>query len=87
MIKKIYKYSSIILICSFFLIGCNNLDQLPTDQETDDTFWQSVENSELLVDMAYSQMYSAGKMWTDEALGDNVLQGRDDNDPRKSEMV
>ena len=83
MINKIYKYSSIILILSFFLVGCNNLDQTPTDQETDDTFWESEENSELLVNMAYSQMYSASKLWTDEALADNIIQGRDNNDPRK----
>lgn len=72
-----------LCIGSLLLAACNDLDQSPSDKHTDDTYWQSADNSELLVNMAYSQMYGASKLWNDEALSDNVIQARDDNDPRK----
>ena len=81
--RHIIKYLFLLSMGAFIFTGCNNLDQMPYDKHTDETYWQSVENSELLVNMAYNQMYGAGKMWTDEALSDNVIQARDDNDPRK----
>jgi len=62
------------MITSF--MSCNTLDPIPTDRFTDETFWQSVENSEIMVNMAYNQMYSADKMWNDEALSDNLFEGR-----------
>ncbi len=77
------KYLFLLSIGAFIFTGCNNLEQMPYDKHTDETYWQSVENSELLVNMAYNQMYNSEKMWTDEALTDNVIQARDDNDPRK----
>jgi hypothetical protein len=82
--RHIIKYLFLLSMGAFIFTGCNNLDQMPYDKHTDETYWQSVENSELLVNMAYNQMYGAGKMWTDEALSDNVIQARDDNDPRKN---
>lgn len=78
MIKNILLSFSVVLC----LVGCNSLDQSPEYQHTDDTFWLSVENSDLLVNMAYSQMYGANKLWDDEALGDNLIQGRNNNDIR-----
>lgn len=34
------------------------------------------------MNMAYSQMYDAGKMWSDESLSDNVIDGRTVTDQR-----
>ncbi|KLT67265.1 RagB/SusD family nutrient uptake outer membrane protein [Pedobacter sp. BMA] len=56
--------------------ACNKLDTIPTNKFTDANFWQSVENSEQMVNMAYNQMFSADKMWNDEALSDNIFEGR-----------
>lgn len=81
---KVNKLKYIVLSCisSLFLFACNNLDQEPTDKYTDATFWQSIENAESIVNMAYSQMYGANKLWEDEGLSDNVIEGRDNNDGR-----
>ncbi|MGN0003765.1 MAG: RagB/SusD family nutrient uptake outer membrane protein [Sphingobacterium composti] len=73
-LNKLFSILSLVTITSF--MSCNTLDPIPTDRFTDETFWQSVENSEIMVNMAYNQMYSADKMWNDEALSDNLFEGR-----------
>ncbi|MBE8713773.1 RagB/SusD family nutrient uptake outer membrane protein [Sphingobacterium hungaricum] len=78
-----YKYFYLFLIfTATSILSCNTLDPIPTDRFTDETFWQSFENSELIVNMAYNQMYSADKMWNDEALSDNIYEGRSNTDQR-----
>lgn len=78
-----YKYIHLLLLfAAWTVVGCNTLDPIPTDRHTDETFWQSVDNAELMVNMAYNQMYSADKMWNDEALSDNVFEGRTNTDQR-----
>lgn len=62
--------------------SCNTMDPIPTNEFTDETFWQSAANAELMVNMAYNQMYSADKMWNDEALSDNIFEGRSNTDQR-----
>lgn len=82
--KKIVKYIYVI-VCFIGLVvwtSCNKLDPIPTNKYTDATFWQSAENAELLANMAYSQMYSADKMWNDEALSDNIFEGRSNTGQR-----
>ena len=73
-------YSGGLLL--FSLVSCNTLDPLPTDDFTDANFWQSSANAEQMVNLAYSQMYSADKMFNDEALSDNVFEGRTNTDQR-----
>lgn len=63
-------------------IGCNDLDQVPTDKFTDNTFWTTAEKAQLVVNQAYNQMYNAGKMWTDEVLSDNLFEGRSNTNER-----
>jgi hypothetical protein len=58
------------------------MDLLPTNQYTDENFWLSTDNANLMVNMAYNQLYSADKMWNDEALSDNVFEGRSNTDQR-----
>ncbi|MCX2585263.1 RagB/SusD family nutrient uptake outer membrane protein [Pedobacter sp. MR22-3] len=73
---KITGYSFLIILCVLIINGCNKLDTVPTNKFTDANFWQSLENSEQMVNMAYNQMFSADKMWNDEALSDNIFEGR-----------
>ncbi len=75
--KKV-NIKSILYFCLgvFVFSSCNDMDPVPTNKYTDATFWQTTENAETVVNMAYNQMFSADKMWNDEALSDNVFEGR-----------
>ncbi|MFZ4263214.1 RagB/SusD family nutrient uptake outer membrane protein [Sphingobacterium sp. HJSM2_6] len=79
-LKTSIKLMYSIITC--FAISCNSMDPIPTDNFTDATFWQSSANAELVVNMAYNQMYSADKMWNDEALSDNIFEGRSNTNQR-----
>ncbi|MFD1630826.1 RagB/SusD family nutrient uptake outer membrane protein [Pseudopedobacter beijingensis] len=81
--KYIYRILLLFPLGVFFLlVSCNKLDQSPTNNFTDDNFWVSPEKAQLILNMAYSQMYSADKMFSDENLGDNLFQGRGSTDQR-----
>lgn len=75
-----FLYSGGLLLASLY--SCNTMDPLPTDDFTDANFWQSAANAEQMVNMAYNQMYSADKMFNDEALSDNIFEGRSNTDQR-----
>ncbi|MFT4092909.1 MAG: RagB/SusD family nutrient uptake outer membrane protein [Niabella sp.] len=77
MMKTIH-FVKIIIGCLLVisLSNCNKMDLAPTSDFTDANFWQSATNAELMVNMAYNQMYSADNMWNDEALSDNIFEGR-----------
>ncbi|MFZ4861247.1 RagB/SusD family nutrient uptake outer membrane protein [Sphingobacterium sp. Mn56C] len=79
--KLFYRLGLWLPVFALFL-SCNTLDPVPTDNFTDLTFWRSAANAETMVNMAYNQMYSANKMWNDEALSDNVFEGRTNTDAR-----
>lgn len=76
---KLIKYLSIFAASAAVLSGCNSLEQPPTNQYTDANFW-TPDRAEYLVNMAYSQMYSAEKMWRDESLSDNLCETRGGNE-------
>jgi hypothetical protein len=73
--KKIMKYFSLMLLC-IGMAACNDLDQMPANQFTDEVFWSSLERANMLLNMGYNQMYSKDKLWQDEALGDNLIEAR-----------
>jgi hypothetical protein len=73
--KKIMKYFSLLFLC-IFMANCNSLDQMPTNQFTDEVFWSSLDRANMLLNMGYSQMYNRDKLWQDEALGDNLIEAR-----------
>lgn len=81
---KLYKFliGSLGLIAMLHVSSCNKLDTLPTDRFTDENFWNYQDNAENMVSMAYNQMYSADRMWNDEALSDNIFEGRSNTDQR-----
>ncbi len=72
-IAKILAVSS-LLVTGAVMTGCNDLEQPPSNKYTDSNFW-TAKNAETMVMTAYSQMYSAGTMWRDEELTDNMYNG------------
>ncbi|WP_345232540.1 RagB/SusD family nutrient uptake outer membrane protein [Olivibacter ginsenosidimutans] len=82
--KKIVKYIYLVGLSVVFSMAtsCNKMYTPPTDRYTEANFWESFDNAEQMVNMAYNQMYSADKMWNDEALSDNVFEGRSNTDQR-----
>ncbi len=81
-INKIIKIFGWLTVIILSLHSCNTMEPIPTDNYTDATFWRSASNADQVVNMAYSQMYSADKMWSDEALSDNIFEGRRNTDQR-----
>ncbi len=81
---KLYKLliGGLSLMAVVHFTSCNKLDTLPTDRFTDENFWNYPDNAEKMVNMAYNQMYSADRMWNDEALSDNIFEGRSNTDQR-----
>lgn len=80
--NKILKMMGITGFVVAFTSSCNSMDPVLTKEFTDATYWESAANAELMVNMAYNQMYSADKMWNDEALSDNIYEGRSATDQR-----
>jgi len=73
---KLTKYITALAASAVILFtGCNDLEQPPVNKYTDANFWTS-QRAEYLVNMAYSQMYDAGKLFRDESLSDNLSQTR-----------
>lgn len=56
-----------------FAVGCNDLNQYPTDRFTDATFWTSESRAMQVVNQIYGQMFSLSTIWTDEKLSDNMV--------------
>ena len=75
-------YLKALCIGVLFLTSCNDMDYEPSDSYTDSKFWTSIDKAQYMLNMAYNQLYSAGKMWNDERLSDNVFQGRGFTDQR-----
>ena len=69
--KLIYIIVSIIPITC--MLSCQKLSVSPTDKFTDESYWTSASKAQLVLNMAYNQMYSAGTMWQDEQLSDNLV--------------
>ena len=67
------------LLC---LVACNDMDTSPSGTYPEDQFWTSIEKAQYMLNMVYSQHYSAGTMWNDETLTDNLIHARDFCDER-----
>lgn len=75
--KKFLKYSA--LVTGLFLLlftSCNDLDLAPTNKFTEDNYWTSPEKANMVLSMAYSQMLNSGNFFSNEALSDNIYEGR-----------
>lgn len=62
-------------------LSCQKLSVTPTDRFTDASYWTSASKASLVLNMAYNQMYSAGTMWQDEQLSDNLVHTYGTSDP------
>lgn len=67
------------LLC---LVSCNDMDTSPAGTYSEDQFWTSIEKAQYMLNMVYNQHYSAGTMWNDETLTDNLIHARDFCDER-----
>ncbi len=79
--QKLNKYyigiiSIILVICT----SCNDLDQVPTDRFTDETYWYSTEKASYVLNMAYNQMMNDSYFFGNEALSDNIFVCRTSNE-------
>ena len=79
---KRYIKTAISLGLILILLACNGMDNPPTDKYTDSNFWTSIDKAQNMLNMAYNQLYGAGRMWNDERLTDNVFQARSFTDQR-----
>jgi len=84
---KIKKYIYLFAAAgALTLTACNGMENAPVNQFTDANFWSSPDRAQYVVNMAYAQMYNAGKMWRDESLSDNMVDGRSASDQRQMRM-
>lgn len=73
---------TIIITACLTLAACGEMDNIPTDSYLEKDFWTSIEKAQYVLNMAYNQLYSARQMYSDEKLGDNLIQGRTFTDER-----
>jgi len=72
--QKLRKYYiGVVSIILLFLTACNDLNQVPTGEFTDDTYWYSTAKASYVLNMAYSQMMGDGYFFANEALSDNLF--------------
>jgi len=79
---KIIQYITILLISVVTFTSCNDLDLAPTNKFTDANYWTSVEKADAVLNMAYSQIFSAGYFFANERLTDNLYEGRGNTDEK-----
>ncbi len=79
---KIIQYITIIIVTVVAFTSCNDLDLAPTNKFTDANYWTSVEKADAVLNMAYSQMFSAAYFFANERLTDNIYEGRGNTDEK-----
>lgn len=76
--KRIYTIGLTVLLTIAFT-GCKELDLAPENTFTDLTYWTSESKARSVLNTAYSQMFTSGYFFYNEALSDNAYNGRGDN--------
>lgn len=79
---KIHHYLGMATIV-LLSVACNDMENVPTNKFTDNSFWTTPEKAQYVVNMAYAQMYNSDRFWTDESLSDNLFDGRGNTDQRQ----
>lgn len=69
--KKIFLLSLIAVVAA--LQSCHDLDLVPTDRETEATFWDKPEDAFNVLNTVYENMYSAEYFFYNETLSDNAF--------------
>lgn len=80
--KRFFRYIGFAALACLLAPSCNSLEQEPTNKFTDKAFWTSPDRARMVLNMAYNQMYSHGKIWQDECLTDNMVEFRGNNDSK-----
>lgn len=75
--RKSNRYSPLLLLATvgLFVAGCVKMDVTPTNKFTDETYWQSEDKVNSVLNMAYRQMYTSDYIFGNEILSDNVYNG------------
>lgn len=77
------KYKLLCLFgCMLLVAGCVDLDVVPTNKFTDETYWTTPEKASSLLNMAYRQMNTPDWTFRDERLSDNMYNGYGNDDVR-----
>lgn len=74
--KKFIKYIGFASTVLLLFTSCNSLDLAPTNKFTEENYWTTTEKANMVLNMAYSQMYDANYFFNTEALSDNIYEGR-----------
>ena len=67
---------------ALLLAGCVELDVVPSDKFTDETYWTSEAKASSVLSMGYKQMNNPGWIFRDERLSDNLYNGYGNDDIR-----
>ena len=78
-LKYIAGFAGLLIV---LLTSCNNLDLAPTNKFTEENYWTSTEKANMVLNMAYNQMYGSGYFFSTEALSDNIYEGRGTTDEK-----
>lgn len=82
-IKTSIKYWSWCLCTiTVLMAGCVELDVVPSNKFTDETYWTSEAKASSVLSMAYKQMNNPGWIFRDERLSDNLYNGYGNDDTR-----
>ncbi len=68
---KLYNNLIKILLISFLISSCQDLDLLPFDRETDAGFWKKPESALYMVNKCYSEVTNAFEILYSDAMTDN----------------
>ncbi|MGE5395034.1 MAG: RagB/SusD family nutrient uptake outer membrane protein [Candidatus Saccharibacteria bacterium] len=75
--KRFLKYSAgLATAVLLFFTSCNEMDLAPTDKFTEANYWTSPEKANMVLNMAYNQMTNNNYFFSNEALSDNIYEGR-----------
>jgi len=80
-LKNKLKFLPVILL---LLVGCEDLDLVPENAFTDETYWTSVSKAQTVLNTAYSQMQNSSRFLYNEGLSDNAYNGRGDTEGASS---
>lgn len=70
--KKIFFFT--LMMCTVAVLeSCHELDLVPTDRETEDTFWDKPEDAFNVLNTVYENMYSSEYFFYNETLSDNAF--------------
>ncbi|MES2062102.1 MAG: RagB/SusD family nutrient uptake outer membrane protein [Bacteroidota bacterium] len=68
-----------VLMLITVLTACKKLDLVPTDRFTDANYWTTTDKASSVLNTAYSQIMGSGDFFYNEAMSDNAVNLRGDN--------